>query len=193
MMRFNIFKQKSNLTEDSVEDLIIQYKSTNNTAIIGEIYNRYAGIVFGVCAKYLKNEEECKDVTSKIFQDLILDLKKYEIKYFSGWLHKVTINECLKTLKKSARTISLIEENISDLHDDDDIEIETIDTIGEEEINLCIEKLNKEQSICIKLFYIEEKSYKEISDLTKLTLLQVKSSIQNGKRNLKIMLQKNHG
>jgi RNA polymerase sigma-70 factor (ECF subfamily) len=192
MMRFNFFKQKSNLTDFTVEDLIIKYKSTNDTAIIGEIYNRYAGIVFGVCAKYLKIEEECKDVTSKIFQDLILDLKKYEIKYFSGWLHKVTINECLKTLKKSERTISFIEENLYDIQDDG-IEIDSIDKISNEEINQCIEKLNKDQSICIKLFYIEEKSYKEISDLTQLTLLQVKSCIQNGKRNLKIMLQKHHG
>lgn len=192
MMRFNFFKQKTNLTDASVEDLIIKYKSSNDAAIIGEIYNRYAGIVFGVCAKYLKNEEECKDVTSKIFQDLILDLKRYEIKYFSAWLHKVTINECLKTLKKSARTISLIEQNLNDLQNDE-IEIESIDTISDQEINLCIKKLNDDQARCIKLFYIEEKSYKEISDLTQLTLLQVKSCIQNGKRNLKIMLQKNHG
>jgi RNA polymerase sigma-70 factor (ECF subfamily) len=192
MIRFNFFKQKSNLTDFTVEDLIVKYKSTNETAIIGEIYNRYAGIVFGVCAKYLKNEEECKDVTSKIFQDLILDLKRYEIKYFNGWLHKVTTNECLKKLKKSSKTISLIEQNLNDL-ETDEIEIESKDKIKDEEINLCIEKLNKEQSICIKLFYIEEKSYKEISDLTQLSLLQVKSCIQNGKRNLKIMLQKNHG
>ncbi len=192
MMRFNFFKQKTNLTDATVEDLIVKYKSTNDVAIIAEIYNRYAGIVFGVCAKYLKNEEECKDVTSKIFQDLILDLKKYEVKYFSGWLHKVTINECLKTLKKSAKTISLIEQNLNDLQEDE-IEIESIDKISDEEINFSIKKLNDDQSKCIQLFYIEEKSYKEISDLTQLTLLQVKSCIQNGKRNLKIMLQKNHG
>lgn len=191
-MRFNFFKHKNQLSEETVNDLIILYKTTNDPAIIGEIYKRYAGIVFGVCAKYLKNEDECKDVTSKIFQDLFNDLKKYEIKHFNGWLHRTTINECLKSIKKSSRTTTIIEQSIKEI-EEDQIEIQSKDLISNEEIFSCIEKLNSEQSICIKLFYLEEKSYKEISESTKLSLLQVKSCIQNGKRNLKIMLLKNHG
>jgi len=51
-----------------------------------------------------------------------------------------------------------------------------------------ISNLNTEQRLCINLFYLKEKCYEEISMQTGYSLKQVKSYIQNGKRNLKIYL-----
>ena len=51
-------------------------------------------------------------------------------------------------------------------------------------------QLNTEQKTCITLFYLQQKSYQQIAETTGYTLLQVKSFIQNGKRNLKIMVEK---
>ena len=53
-----------------------------------------------------------------------------------------------------------------------------------------LEELNPEQKQCLILFYLEKKSYQEISENTGFSLMQVKSYIQNGKRNLKILLDK---
>jgi len=51
--------------------------------------------------------------------------------------------------------------------------------------------LNREQGLCVTLFYLEEKSYKEVVEITGFSSNQVKSYIQNGKRNLKLYLESN--
>ena len=69
------------------------------------------------------------------------------------------------------------------------------ESIVEKEMNLtlleeALEELNPEQKSCITLFYHHKKSYQQISEITGYSLLQVKSNIQNGKRNLKLLLLK---
>jgi RNA polymerase sigma-70 factor (ECF subfamily) len=59
-----------------------------------------------------------------------------------------------------------------------------------ENVLRAMENLNPEQKRCIDLLYLQQKSYKEVSELTGYDLKKVKSYIQNGKRNLKIMLSK---
>jgi RNA polymerase sigma-70 factor (ECF subfamily) len=54
----------------------------------------------------------------------------------------------------------------------------------------CLDDLNMEQKLCVTLFYLEKQSYQEIAEKTGYTMMQVKSYIQNGKRNLKIMLDR---
>lgn len=56
----------------------------------------------------------------------------------------------------------------------------------------CIDVLKKEQKECVKLFFLEKKSYQEVNELTGIDLKKVKSNIQNGKRNLKICLEEKH-
>jgi RNA polymerase sigma-70 factor (ECF subfamily) len=53
-----------------------------------------------------------------------------------------------------------------------------------------LKELNQEQRQCVTLFYLERRSYQEIHEITGFTLLQVKSYIQNGKRNLRILIEK---
>ena len=53
-----------------------------------------------------------------------------------------------------------------------------------------LKELNREQQQCVTLFYLQKKSYQEVSDETGFSMLQVKSYIQNGKRNLKILIEK---
>jgi RNA polymerase sigma-70 factor (ECF subfamily) len=53
-----------------------------------------------------------------------------------------------------------------------------------------LEELGKEQKLCVILFYLEKRSYQEIALTTGYTLMQVKSYIQNGKRNLRLSIEK---
>ncbi|MFN9500440.1 MAG: RNA polymerase sigma factor, partial [Chryseotalea sp.] len=59
------------------------------------------------------------------------------------------------------------------------------------QLKKCIEELNAEQQSCINLFYLQEKCYQEVANHTGYDLKKVKSYIQNGKRNLKICLERN--
>jgi RNA polymerase sigma-70 factor (ECF subfamily) len=138
--------------------------------------------------KYLKNEVESQDITMQIFEELHSKLLKHEINYFKSWLYMVTKNECFMFLRKSKS------QNTTDFSESYDVE-QTIEDVQAKEKSLellekAIEDLKPEQKRCVKLFYLEEKSYQQISAELNLSLMHVKSAIQNGKRNIKLQLEK---
>lgn len=184
---FNRRRHKYSSLND--EELLNRFKKEPINAILGEYYIRYGHLVMGVALKYLKNINDAEDITMSVFENLPEKLKKHSINNFKSWLYSVVKNECLMCLRKKDFASS---EFISELEQKENIE-EVIQL--EEKLNILeqtINELNEEQKICIRLFYIEKKSYQEISEKIKLDIKKVKSAIQNGKRNLKIKLEGNH-
>ena len=183
-MRFIKSGKESLKTDD---ELISAFRLSRNPLYIGILFDRYSHLVFAVSMKYLKNEEDCKDIVIQVFEKLHHDLITYEIYHFSSWLHTVTKNHCLRFL--SGKKYSIVDsEKIPD-HP----EVDNDDVFGKEylpHLDEAIHLLKEEQRICIELFYIQNMSYQKISERTKFTLNEVKSHIQNGKRNLKMILLK---
>ena len=185
-------------TSETDEELIEQYRQTKNSEIVGRLFERYASFVFSVCLKYLRDKEKSRDVTMLVFEKLIDALLRFEVKSFKAWLHMITRNQCLMYLRsekskfnKTNKFIndekSFMENGIVPHHDEKD----------ETEINLsklpeAMKSLSDKQRTCIELFYIQDKSYVEVAEITGFTLNDVKSYIQNGKRNLKIYLTTTH-
>ena len=170
------------------EELVTLYKLERSSTCIAIIYERYGHLVMGTCMKYLKNEVESQDITMQIFEELHSKLLKHEINYFKSWLYMVTKNECFMFLRKSKS------QNTTDFSESYDVE-QTIEDVQAKEKSLellekAIEDLKPEQKRCVKLFYFEEKSYQQISAELNLSLMHVKSAIQNGKRNIKLQLEK---
>ena len=185
-----MFKRKRhNYSSYSDEELLIRYKNNPINDILGEYYIRYGHLAFGVALKYLKNQVEAEDLVMTVFENLPKKLINHSIHNFKSWLYSVVKNECLMRLRKKEYSTSGIEDELESIN-----ELETI-LLREEQLVLLekkIEELNEEQRICIRLFYIERKSYQEISSTIKLEVKKVKSAIQNGKRNLKIKLEGHH-
>jgi len=179
--------------------LIAEYKRTGDNNYVGELFKRYAHLVLGVCLKYLKNADEAQDMTMIVFEKLLSDLKKHEVEHFKSWLYMVAKNQCLMQLRKQ-KGKETVEININSSEEDDEKSVEKDltghhDDVDLKEIKLQqleegITKLNSEQKICVELFYLQNKSYVEVAEITGFELNQVKSYIQNGKRNLKIYLEK---
>ncbi|TDG37319.1 sigma-70 family RNA polymerase sigma factor [Pedobacter changchengzhani] len=172
--------------------LIAEYKNSGELDALGTLYNKYMHLVYGVCFNYFKDEEQSKDAVMQIFEELVTKLKIYEVQNFKSWLHVLTRNHCLMALRKSSKqnNISLDDafvENREFVHLDIDNTKETQLTAMEK----CMETLSEEQRKSVDLFYLQEKCYKEVSDITGYEVLKVKSYIQNGKRNLKICMEKN--
>lgn len=178
--------------------LIALYKEQNEISVVGILFKRYKHLVYGVCLKYLKDEDESKDAVMQIFEKLITDLKKHEISNFKAWLHTVSKNHCLMLLRKNkSKGIQQIDASESSMevvemnelwHPDNSTEKETV----LQRLEDAIQQLNDEQKKCIELFYLEEKSYQQVSESTGYSMMQVKSFIQNGKRNLKLMMEKKY-
>jgi len=177
----------------SAEDdhvLVQLYRKEGNIDTLGELYNRYMELVYGVCLKYMKEPEDAKDCVINIFEELIIKLKKYEVDNFKGWLYQLAKNHCLMKLRRKKNQPYLIDADI--MHLQENIHL---DGVMEKETQLntmeyCIEQLPHEQKQAIELFYLKEKCYKEIADSTHTDINKVRSFIQNGRRNLKICMEK---
>jgi RNA polymerase sigma-70 factor (ECF subfamily) len=186
------FKNRDSLSDT---DMLQLYIETGNLEVLGEVYNQYIHLVYGVCLKYLTNRDESKDAVNKIFELLITEIHKFEIKNFRSWLYVVTKNYCLMEIRKN-KTEKRRFEKFSEQYFMESTEIfhpidDAPESNLEEQLKKCIEKLKSEQQQCIQLFYYEKKCYKEISSFLEMDELKVKSFIQNGKRNLKICIEEN--
>lgn len=173
-------------------ELINLFVETGDNLYVGILYERYGHLVLGLCIKYLKNKDEASDAAIQIFANLLNDLLKYKITFFKSWLYTYSKNFCLMELRKRQSTLKREiewQENVHLIMDFSDPahlqEKERQITLMEQAINL----LNNEQKICIDLFYIKNKSYNEICDITGYSNNDVKSYIQNGKRNLKLKIE----
>lgn len=181
-----------NYNNHSDNDLINIFLKSGANEPIGEIYERYGHLVLGLCIKYLKNKDEAKDATLEIFSKLLVDLKKHEINSFKSWLYVYSKNFCLMRLRKRQSLLKKELELQDNYHLVVDYENEKHLEEKEKQIVMleeAIKHLNKEQRSCVELFYIQNKSYQEIEKLTGYNNKEVKSHIQNGKRNLKLKLE----
>jgi RNA polymerase sigma factor (sigma-70 family) len=176
------------------EQIIERYKLSSDKNLVGELYKRYTRFVFLVAMKYLKNEERSQDAAMQIFEKLFNDFHKHQIDNFKPWLHTVTRNFCLLQLRKDQSQFKKEKnfqfESDSFMENELDLHLEKTDNTDKhlDFLKEAIQTLNEDQKKCIEMFYIEEKSYKEIVEETGFSEKKVKSYIQNGKRNLKIKL-----
>lgn len=172
--------------------LLTEYRQSGNLEVLGQLYGRYMHLVYGLCLKYLKDEEKSKDAVMQIFEQLISKLKIHEVSNFKSWLYTLARNYCLMEIRSSGKQDFVpMEDNF--MEKDAFVHLD-IDDTRERKLTVmetCIEKLPDEQRDTIKLFYLEQRCYKEVADITGYDLNKVKSYIQNGKRNLKICIEKN--
>lgn len=185
-------KNTSKINEQDDLSLIAAYQKSGDLEVLGTLYNKYMHLVFGVCFNYFKDEEQSKDAVMQIFEELVVKLKVHQVQNFKSWLHVLSRNHCLMALRKSAKNPTVaMEDNF--VENDDFVHLD-IDDTKETQLTImekCMETLTEEQRRSVDLFYLQEKCYKEVADITGYDMLKVKSYIQNGKRNLKICIEKN--
>jgi len=183
-------------TDDPPDEaaLLRQYRQTGDLAALGRVYEPYLERVFAVCYQHLRDEDEAKDATMQVFEKLVVELRRHEVGNFRSWLHSVARNECMMILRRR-RTAPETGEDF----DADRVESVAVAHPMDEDFPLenhlahldgCLETLAETQRSAVRLFFFEQKSYREISDLTGFGPNDVKSFLQNGKRNLKKCLER---
>ena len=186
------FLKKTHNTEISDKQLVSEYKSSGDLAVLGELYQRYMELVYGVCLKYYKDPETAKDSVMLIFQELVSKLKKHEVDNFRPWLHQLAKNHCLMQLR-TPKNLKTVEFRMEVMQSEEDVHLNGV--LDKEEnfrkLEFCMGTLAGDQQEAIRLFYLEGKCYNEIVEITGQEWNQVRSSIQNGRRNLKICMEKN--
>jgi RNA polymerase sigma-70 factor (ECF subfamily) len=173
------------------QELLEQFYADHDNEWLGILLQRYTLLLLGVCMKYLKNEEEAKDSVQQVFLKVIQELHKYKVEYFKSWLYMVAKNHCLMKLreKQGKFTAEINDRQMAQPDEETDRQALLQNDQALELMELALKELHPEQQQCVTLFYLQKKSYQQISEETGYSMLQVKSYIQNGKRNLKILIE----
>ncbi len=186
-MRLFPRKRKSSLSDD---DLVKAYRASGDKTLVGELYTRYAHLVYGLCLNYFRDRELARDAVLSLFEKLFVSLNKNKPDNFKMWLTFVARNHCISELRKQKTNRERTENYLRDEEEPLFGESSATENAAQREEKLknleaAVMALGDEQRKCVELFYFKEKSYQEISELTGFTEKQVKSHLQNGKRNLK--------
>jgi len=178
----------------SDEELLLLYQKNGNLDVLGELYGRHMHLVYGVSLKYLGDPEDAKDATMEIFEKLLVILPGQEVRQFKSWLYVLTKNHCLmeiRSAKTSEKKMAGLKTELEFMESEEELHpIDREDQSIESALKACIEKLKTEQKQCIDLFYYKKMCYREISESLNMEEKKVKSFLQNGKRNLKICLER---
>ncbi|HEY0666645.1 MAG TPA: sigma-70 family RNA polymerase sigma factor [Sphingobacteriaceae bacterium] len=189
MKFFKKYKLPATIAEEHA--LLAKFSESGDLEALGALYEKYMPLVYGVCLKYFKDDEKSKDAVMQIFEQLVTKLRVHEVTNFKSWLYSLARNYCLMAIRSDSKHDFV---NIEDHFMEKDVFMHLdIDDLRENQLvamERCMEHLPEEQRICINLFYLEQRSYKEVVDLTGFDINKVKSYIQNGKRNLKICIEK---
>ena len=174
------------------QELLDRFYTDHQNEWLGILLQRYTLLLLGVCMKYLKNEEDAKDSVQQVFLKVIQELQKYKVQYFKSWLYMVAKNHCLMKLRdRQGKVPAELTDRLTATPGEESNRQDLIQNEHTFELlELALKELNAEQQQCVTLFYLQKKSYQEISESTGFSLLQVKSFIQNGKRNMKIWIEK---
>ena len=181
--------QKLALATD--EELLSHYRTTGHSEYFGELYRRYIPLVYGLCLKYFQHAVKAQDAVMQLYEDLSEKLNRYDVKVFRTWLYSVAKNHCLQELRKEKHEI-FVDFDVQNMESDMILHLfdEGRDEEQFEALQKCMEQLPEAQRVSISKFFLEELSYADIADATGYQLKSVKSHIQNGKRNLKICIEK---
>lgn len=169
------------------EDLIARIHA-GDQASLGVLWDRYAHLLFGVGMKYLKDTERSKDQVLELFTTLPDLLAKHAVKNFRSWVHTVMRNRCLMELRGYDRSKGLegpLADEPEELTHEAALHEATL-----QQLERAIDGLKEGQRECIRLFYLQRMSYMQVAERTGLDLEQVRSNLQNGRRNLRIHLER---
>ena len=186
-----LFKKKE---YSSDEELLRHYKQSGNKELFADLFKKHVSVVYGTCLFYLQDKDEAQDATMQLFEKLLLDINNREIDNFKGWLSFVVRNHCISIIRKNKSQSKNIKSYYEFEYEDANYETEekisaVSDDVMLENMKQCLPKLKENQRICVELFYLNNKSYQDIANETGFTLNEIKSYIQNGKRNLKLLLE----
>jgi RNA polymerase sigma-70 factor (ECF subfamily) len=176
---------------DGDAELVGRYKATGDIAFLGELYQRYMELVYGVCLKYIQEPEDAKDCVLNIFEELVTKVQKHEITHFRSWLYQLAKNHCLMRLRSGKKT-RIISIDAPGVQLEDNVHLNGVFEKEEQfqRLSICMAQLPEEQKKVVSLFYQEGKCYNEIAESTGLEWNRVRSAIQNGRRNLKMCMEK---
>jgi RNA polymerase sigma factor (sigma-70 family) len=182
-----------NISDNELPDkeLVELFKTSGDLEVLAVLFQRYMDLLYGVCLKYLKEPETAKDAVMQVFEELVVKLPKHQVDNFKSWLYALAKNYCLMQLR-TPKNLKTTEFKPDSMQSGEEVHLNGVMLKEENFLKMerCLQTLSAEQKVSVELFYLQNKCYKEIADITGLDWNKVRSYIQNGRRNLKICMEK---
>jgi RNA polymerase sigma factor (sigma-70 family) len=182
-----------NIDDNALPDkqLVEMFQSSGDLEVLAILFQRYMDLLYGVCLKYLKEPETAKDAVMQVFEELVQKLPKHQVDNFKSWLYTLAKNYCLMQLR-TPKNLKTTEFKPDSMQSGEEMHLNGVMLKEEnlQKMERCLQTLSAEQKVSVELFYLQNKCYKEIADITGLDWNKVRSYIQNGRRNLKICMEK---
>jgi RNA polymerase sigma-70 factor (ECF subfamily) len=179
------YSQHSKLSDEA---LLQNYRAAKDNTWLGYLLQRYTMLLLGVAMKYMKEKEQAQDAVQQVFEKVLLHLPEGEIHNFKGWLYILMRNHCLQLLRDKPHIMN--DEWLKYVPAENDREELMQRDYSLEQMEAALGELNAMQKQAIVLFYLKKQSYQQIMEQTGYSFEQVKSYIQNGRRNLKQIMEK---
>ncbi len=161
------------------------------------LVDAYKGMVYTIAFRLLKNSQDAEELAQDTFVKAFNSLKnfKFESK-FSTWLYRITYNGAISKLRKKQvevydiDDVKLPETEIVSTHN----AINELNRIEQKKyINEALENLKEEDAFIISLYYLQESSIEEISEVTELSISNVKVKLHRARKRfydeLKVILK----
>ncbi len=174
--------------ESSDAELVESYRATGDNRHFEALYRSVRRRVFGLCLRILRNADNAQDATHEAFVRAYQDFPTLQGTNFSAWVSSIAANLCLNRIRDETRRARLLEHGFPR---EDGRNAETA-AIAAEQAGIAREvlrSLNPEQRKVLALRYVDEFSYQEIENITGYGAGQVRSYLQNGRRNFRIRWQ----
>lgn len=175
------------------DNILIEAINNGDTRAYAKLVNRYKDLVYTLALRMLKNKEEAEEVSQDTFIKVFKSLNKFKgDSKFSTWIYRVTYNSCLDNIKKNKKyhnDVAIDEYTFNKLDTLDN----ALDHIIKEEksvlIKNCINKLPEDSSALLTLFYFEELSLDEISQIIHVEPNTVKVKLFRARKKLAVILE----
>jgi len=148
-----------------------------------KIYQLFSPVLYGLCLKYMRNEDDAKDVFQEAFVIVFQKIGQYNFEgSFEGWLKRIFINKLLETLKKRKKDILYLDVFDTEIIAEEDLEIAPIE---QEKLLVYIQELPDQYRMVFNLFIFEKMKHKKIAEMLQITEGTSKSNLNRAKAILK--------
>ncbi len=171
------------------EMLVIEIRK-RNLERYAELVKRYEDKLMRYATHLIADEQKARDVVQDSFIKAYINLNSFDAnKKFSSWIYRIVHNESMNSIKKNQKEVPLIAG--MDFESGENIEHDFTKNEIVEKAHTCLGKMPIIYSEPLSLYYLEDKSYEEISDILRIPMGTVATRINRAKGIMKHICQKN--
>lgn len=176
------------------ENTAIERVRSGDQAAFSILVDSYKDLVYTICLRMLGDGEDAADASQEVFLKAYRSLGSFqERSKFSTWIYRIAYNHCISVIRKRVKVIDLVDEREEgdDMLNDPD----ALDQMSRKErsvyLQMALEALPETDAVIVTLFYYEEKSLEEITEVTGLSSGNVRIRLHRSrKKMMKVLNEK---